>query len=416
MAQLAVALRAPFALPARMPVAAKIGLALATVYLVWGSTLLATKVALAAVPPFSLQAVRFLLAGGLLYLVAVHLGDRHGDRVTLRHWGQAFVTGNLLMVGGTGLITLAQTSIPSGTAGLLLATVPIWLALLARGLFGERLSGRAWTGLGLGLFGVALLLDPSGGGQLGGMLLAVLGALAWAAGSLRSRVNDAPRRPLVVAGMQMLCGGVGFLVLAVALEGPTGIEWGSVGPSAVLAFLYLLTAGSLVAFTAYSWLLRRVSTTLVGTYAYVNPAVAVFLGWSLAGETYTADTLLAGGIVLGAVVLVITGRPGEPVPAQATSGGDVFAGDRRWHTVRRRMGRLPSAARLYRQPGRPRARSVGDREGAAAGARARPVSPRGAPAPPRVPRRPRRAARGTRTGRPHRRVRDRGAPVRAGRA
>jgi drug/metabolite transporter (DMT)-like permease len=359
MAQLVVALRAPFVLTARMPVVAKIAVALGTVYLVWGSTLLATKVALVALPPFSLQAARFLLAGGLLYLVAVNLGDRNGDRVTARHWVQAFLTGNLLMVGGTGLITLAQTSIPSGTAGLLLATVPIWLALLARGIYGERLSVRAWIGLGLGLLGVGLLLEPSGGGQLGAMLLAVLGAFAWAAGSLRSRVNDAPSRPLVVAGMQMLGGGVGFLVLAVALGEPTRIMWGEIDRSGVLAFLYLLTAGSLVAFTAYSWLLRRVSTTVVGTYAYVNPAVAVLLGWTLAGETYALDTLLAGAVVLGAVVLVITGRPGEPVPAQATSGGDVFAGETRWHTVRRQLGRLPGAARLYRQPGAPQIRDVG---------------------------------------------------------
>jgi drug/metabolite transporter (DMT)-like permease len=359
MAQLAVALRAPFVLTARMPVVAKIAVALGTVYLVWGSTLLATKVALVALPPFSLQAARFLLAGGLVYLVAVNLGDRDGDRVTLRHWVQAFLTGNLLMVGGTGLITLAQTSIPSGTAGLLLATVPIWLALLARGIFGERLSVRAWIGLGIGLVGVGLLLEPSGGGQFGAMLLAVLGAFAWAAGSLRSRVNDAPSRPLVVAGMQMLGGGVGFLVLAVALGEPTRIVWGAIDRSSVLAFLYLLTAGSLVAFTAYSWLLRRVSTTVVGTYAYVNPAVAVLLGWALAGETYALDTLFAGAVILGAVVLVITGRPGEPVPAQATSGGDVFAGERRWHTVRRQLGRLPAAARLYRQPGAPQVRDVG---------------------------------------------------------
>lgn len=359
MAQLTLALRAPFAITARLPLAAKIVIALASVYVVWGSTLLATKIALATLPPFSLQATRFLLAGGALYGVAVRLGDRHGDRVRLRQWLQAFLTGNLLMVGGTGLVTLAQTRIPSGTAGLLLATVPIWMALLARGIFGERLSVRAWLGLGLGLIGVGLLLEPSGAGQLLGMLLAVLGAFAWAAGSLRSRVNDAPARPLVTAGMQMLGGGVGFLVLAVVLGEPARIQWQALDTSSLLAFLYLVTAGSLVAFTAYSWLLRRVSTTLVGTYAYVNPAVAVGLGWLLAGEQYTLDTLVAGAVVLIAVLLIVTGRPGEPVPAQATSGGDVFAGEARWHKVRRQLGRLPASARLYRQPGAPQVRDVG---------------------------------------------------------
>lgn len=359
MAQLTVALRAPFAMTARLSLTAKIVIALGTVYLVWGSTLFATKVALATLPPFSLQAGRFLLAGGLLFAVAVRFGDRDGDRVTWRQWVQAFLTGNLLLVGGTGLVTVAQTSIPSGTTGLLLATVPIWLALLARGIFGERLSVRAWVGLVLGLVGVGLLLDPSGGGHLGAMLVALLGAVAWAAGSLRSRVNDAPSRPLVTAGMQMLSGGVGFLAVAIVLGEPSRIRWEALDSSALVSFLYLLTAGSLVAFTAYSWLLRRVSTTLVGTYAYVNPAVAVMLGWLLAGESYSLDTLVAGGIVLGAVVLIVTGRPGEPVPAQATSGGDVFAGEARWHKTRRHLGRLPRAARLYREPGALQVRSVG---------------------------------------------------------
>ncbi len=359
MAQLTVALRAPFVMTARLPLTAKIVIALGTVYLVWGSTLLATKVALATLPPFSLQAARFLLAGGALYAVAVRFGDRHGDRPTLRQWLQALLTGNLLLLGGTGLITLAQTRIPSGTAGLLLATVPIWLALLARGIFGERLSVRAWVGLGVGLAGVGLLLDPGGGGDVGAMLLAVLGALAWAAGSLRSRVNDAPARPLVTAAMQMMGGGAGFLALALVLGEPWRIPWAQLDAGAVLPFAYLVTAGSVVAFTAYSWLLRRVSTTLVGTYAYVNPAVAVLLGWLLAGESYTLDVLVAGGVILGAVVLIVTGRPGVPVPAQATSGADVFAGQPRWHQVRRRLGRLPASARLYRQPGAPQVRDVG---------------------------------------------------------
>ncbi len=346
MTRTATALRAPFLVLARLPLAGKIVLALATVYLVWGSTLFATQVALETIPPFSLQATRFLLAGTLLYLVASRIGDRHGDRPTLYHWWQALLTGNLLMVGGTGFLTLAQTRIPSGTAGLLLATVPIWLALLARVVFAERLSARAWTGLVVGLLGVGMLLDPSGGGHLGGMLLAVLGAFAWAAGSLRSRVNDAPSRPLLAAAMQMICGGAGFLLLALLRGEPTQIRWEALGWSSLVSFTYLLTAGSLVAFTAYSWLLRNVSTTLVGTYAYVNPAIAVLLGWLFAGERYTAATLVAGGVVLAAVILIITGRPGVPVPAQATSGGDVFAGERRWHKVRRQLDRLPSPQRL----------------------------------------------------------------------
>jgi drug/metabolite transporter (DMT)-like permease len=337
---------------------ARIGLALALVYVVWGSTYVAIDVAIDTVPPMSLMAVRFAVAGGLLYVVAVRRGDRHGDRVTVRQVGQAVFTGGTMLMGGTGLITLAMASISSGLAALLAATVPLWLALFARGAFGERLAWPAWLGLAVGMVGIGLLVDPSGG-QLGGILLALIGAAAWAAGSLHSRVARAPSRPMVAAALEMMGASLVFAVVGVVRGEPAQIDVGAVAPQAWFAFAYLVVAGSLVAYTAYSWLLRNASTSLVGTHAYVNPVVAVTLGWLLLGEAIEPRTLLAGGVVLIGVVLLITGRPGEPVPAQITSGADVFAGQARWRRIRHKVGSLPRAARLYVDPGAQPYRSTG---------------------------------------------------------
>jgi drug/metabolite transporter (DMT)-like permease len=314
--------------------------ALGTVYVIWGSTFLAIKVAVETMPPFTMMAVRFLVAGGVLYLWASRRGDRHGDRPSLAQWRQAVLTGGMLLVGGTGLVSLAQTRIDSGTAALLTSTVPLWLALFGRTFLGERLSSRAWLGLLVGLVGVGLLVDPSGGGEVGALLLVVLGAIAWAGGSLRSRVAASPTRPLVAASMEMLGASLVFTVVGAASGELARLDLAAIDGPAVIALVYLTTAGSIVAFTCYSWLLRNAPTSLVGTHAYVNPVVAVGLGWAFAGEVVTGRTLLAGAVILGSVVLLITGRPGVPVPAQATSGGDVFAGRARWRRIRRRVPAL----------------------------------------------------------------------------
>jgi drug/metabolite transporter (DMT)-like permease len=332
--------------------------ALAVVFVVWGSTYLAIAVAIESMPPMTMMAARFALAGGLLYVVAVRRGDRAGDRVTWRHVRQAIVTGGTLLVAGTGMLTFAVERIPSGLAALLGATVPLFLALFARGAFGERLSWRAWLGLLIGLVGIALLVDPRGG-QVLGILFALTGAAAWAAGSLRSRVADAPRRPMVGAALEMLGASVLFALVGLVRGEFARLDLAAVPPRGWVAFVYLVVAGSLVAYTAYSWLLRNASTQLVGTHAYVNPMVAVLLGWLVLGESVGLRTLAAGAVVLVAVVLLITGRPGEPVPAQLTSGADVFAGTTRWRRLRRRVGSLPRAARLYRDPGVRPTRSVG---------------------------------------------------------
>ena len=336
----------------------RIALAMAVVYLVWGSTFIAIDVAIVTIPPMTLMAVRFAVAGAALYLWASRRGDRVGDRPTARQWAASTLTGGAMLVGGTGLVALAMVWIGAGTAALLTATVPVWLALFARAVYGDRLSVRAWIGLGIGLVGVGVLVDPSGG-QFGGMLLAVLGAMGWAAGSLRSRIASAPSRPMVAASMEMLGASVIFLVVGIVLGEPARLDLSAVSPVAWASLAYLVTAGSIVAFAAYRWLLANASTALVGTHAYVNPVVAVLLAWALLGEQLTVRTLLAGAVILVSIVLVITGRPGEPVPAQATSGADVFAGQGRWRRAGRRLGRMPAVGRLYVAPGAPQYRRVG---------------------------------------------------------
>lgn len=338
--------------------AALLGVALAIVYLVWGSTYLAIAVVVAELPPMLVMAARFLLAGGALLLVASRRGDRAGDPIRPAHLLQATITGGLLLVSGTGLVVLAQTRLSSGLTALLAATVPLFLALFARGVFGERLSGRAWLGLLIGLGGIGVMVDP-GGGQLGAVLLALAGAASWAAGSMRSRAGNGPRRPMVAASLEMLGAAVLFAVLGLAFGEASRVQLANVSAAAWFGFAYLTVAGSLVGYTAYGWLLRNASTTLVGTYAYVNPLVAVALGWLILGEVVTTRTAVAGALVLLSVVLLVTGRPGEPVPAQPTSGADVFAGGRRWHRLQRRLGSLPRAARLYRDPGALGARNTG---------------------------------------------------------
>jgi len=336
----------------------RIFLAMAIVYLVWGSTFIAIDVAIDTMPPMTMMGVRFALAGGALYLWASRQGDRVGDRPSLRQWGGSTVTGGAMLFGGTGLVAFAMVWIGSGTAALMIATVPVWLALFARAAFGDRLAIRAWIGLGIGLVGVGLLVDPNGG-QLGGMLLAMLGAMAWAAGSLRSRVASAPSRPMVAAAMEMLGASVIFLLVGIALGEPARIDLAGITPIAWGSLAYLVTAGSIIAFAAYRWLLANVSTSLIGTHAYINPMVAVVLAWAILGDRISGRTMVAGAVILVSVVLVITGRPGEPVPAQATSGADVFAGQGRWRRAGRRLGRMPAVGRLYVAPGAPQYRNVG---------------------------------------------------------
>jgi drug/metabolite transporter (DMT)-like permease len=297
---------------------AKVWAALAVVYVVWGSTYLGILYAIDTIPVFLSMGIRFVLAGGLLYAWAVRRGDVLGDRIGWRQWAAAVLVGGLLFVGGNSLVAWSETRVDTGVAALLIAAVPLWMALFDRAANGQRLSRSTLIGLLVGFAGVALLAWPSGPSRinaLGAVALLVSGA-AWAAGSLIARGSPLPRRPLVSSGMQMLAGGMLLMLVAGASGELT--EVGHVSLRSVLAMVYLIVFGSWLAFSTYSWLLQVAPTSVVSTYAYVNPVVAVFLGWVVLSEPLSVRTVVAGAVILGAVALIVTPARRRPSPSPAT--------------------------------------------------------------------------------------------------
>ena len=295
---------------------ARIWAALAAVYVIWGSTYLGIDLAVRTMPPFLMASVRFLIAGSLLYAWAVRRGDRT-DRPTLRHWVSAFlIAAPMLAIGNAG-VGWAEQTLDTGTASLIIASVPLWMALLDRAFYGQRLARAALVGLVVGFAGVGLLVAPGGSAGAGGRaaIVLVFSSLAWAVGSLYSRHAPLPRRPLVAAGMQMLAGGL-ILVVVSAVSGEFGqVHPGSVSLESWLGLAYLVVVGSLLAYSAYMWLLRAAPTSLVGTYAYVNPVVAVLLGTVVLGEPFTWRTLVGGGIILASVALIVRAPKRKPQAA-----------------------------------------------------------------------------------------------------
>lgn len=303
------------------PRVAAIWLALGAVYVIWGTTYLAIRVVNETLPPLLAAAVRFLVAGSLLYTWAVRRGDVEGDRPTPAHWRSAALVGLLLVFGGNGAVVWAERTIPSGLTALIIALVPLWMALLDRLFFGGHLRARTLAGLVTGLGGAALLLrlHAAGGVNLLGMLVALGASLSWATGSLLSRGVALPRRPLVGVGMEMLFGGAA-LGLAGVLAGELGrIDVARFSLASLLGLAYLIVFGSWVGFTSYLWVLRVARTSLVSTYAYVNPVVAVFLGWLILDEPVGVRTILAGGVVVASVALIISaGGPHREVEREAS--------------------------------------------------------------------------------------------------
>jgi len=304
---------------------AKLPIALGTTWIVWGSTYLAVAVTNQTLPPLLMLSARFLLAGALLFAWSALRGDLRGAWPGRRAWAAAAVVGVALLCVTTGSVAWAEQRITSGLAALLVATVPLFTALIDRAFFGIRLSGRAAVGIGAGLLGVALLVGSSTQIDPVGAAVLLAAAFAWAAGSAYARVAPLPRAPFLSASMQMLCGGVVLGVVGTALGEPAHVHLGAVSPASLGAFAYLVVFGSVAAFTAYAWLLRSgASSTLVSTYAYVNPTVAVLLGWLLAGEYVGGRELAAGAVILGSVgmfVLADRARPvAEPLAESRTPG------------------------------------------------------------------------------------------------
>jgi len=284
----------------------KILLAFAAIYLIWGSTYLAIRFAIETLPPFSMAAVRFIVAGGILYAIA----RPRTDRPTGLNWVAAGVVGTLLLVGGNGAVVWAEQWVPSGLTALILATIGLWMVLFDWLFAGApRPSKLLMAGLVWGLCGVGLLMSStevgaqSREGLLGG--LAVLGAsVSWAAGSIYARRAPLPRSPFLSTAMEMIVAGL-VLSLVAAMAGEGGqLHLSAFSIKSVLALVYLIVFGALIAFTAYIWLLGVSTPARVSTFAYVNPAVAVLLGWLLADERLDARASLAVVIILSAVVVV----------------------------------------------------------------------------------------------------------------
>jgi len=285
----------------------KVLTAFAAVYLVWGSTYLAIRFAIETLPPFTMAAVRFFVAGGLLYVWARRRGAPAPPR---RQWRAAVLVGGLLLMGGNGAVVWAEQWVPSGLVALLVATVPLWM-VLTHWLWGggSRPGAALWLGLLWGLAGVALLVGSRevGAGSredlLGGLVV-LAGSVSWAVGSVIQRKVDLPAQPRMSTALQMVAGGAWFSVAAVMAGELVRLDPSGVSLRSVAALLYLIVFGALVGFSAYTWLLRVTTPARVATYAYVNPVVALLLGWALAGEPLTPRTLLAAFVILTAVMII----------------------------------------------------------------------------------------------------------------
>ena len=296
-------------------------------YLVWGSTYLGIAVAVDSIPPFLMAASRFLLAGLILLTWSVARDRRAFVLPNRRQVRDSAIVGALLVGGGNGFVAFAEQTVPSGIAALLIATMPIWVAILGGIFLGERLPRIAGLGVVVGFVGVAVLAAPSivgGSGALEpiGLLFCLAAPLAWASGSLfASHRANLPPRPLVATGMQMVFGGIVLSVMALGTGEVASFDVGGVTRDSVIAFLYLTVVGSLLAFTVYGFMLRVAPLALVTTYAYVNPVVAVILGAIVLGEPIDLRTIVAGSIIVAAVALIVTarGRLTAPRASHATS-------------------------------------------------------------------------------------------------
>ena len=297
----------------RLPPSAKASrialfLAFFAIYVVWGSTYLAIRYAVETIPPLVVAGVRHSIAG----MTLLGWAYARGYRPTPREWRASLVLGTLYFAIGHGSLHWAETVVPSGLASLLVASEPIWIALMATVVsHGERLTGKTAMGLLLGIAGVALLMRPESGpghrAMLIGSIAIVLGAVSWSAGVFYSRSASLPRDPVARAGMPEIVGAAVLLLVAGLTGEFANFHVAAVTARSAWALLYLITFGSIVAFTAYTWLLDHCSPTLVSTHTYANPIIAVLLGWLWAGEVISVRVMEAGLLTLFAVFLISRG-------------------------------------------------------------------------------------------------------------
>ncbi|HEX7745782.1 MAG TPA: EamA family transporter [Micromonosporaceae bacterium] len=315
---------------------ALVWLALLIVYVIWGSTYLASRVTVETLPPLLSAAARFAAAAAVLAMALRLRRGRGALAVTRRQAGAAALVGALLLAGGNGLVVLAESgppgvAVPSGIAALLIATVPL-LVVVLRAVTGDRPPLATVAGVLAGFAGLTLLVVPShgaGAAPVAGALTVVAAATSWSVGSFLSGRLAMPADPFVATGYEMIAGASGLAVLAVARGELRTVDLSAVSGRSWAALAYLVVAGSLIAFTAYVWLLQHAAISLVATYAYVNPVVAVALGALLVAEPVTPQVLLGGAVILLGVALVVATERRGNRGARQPGGPPVAAGNRR---------------------------------------------------------------------------------------
>ena len=283
-------------------------MAFAALYVIWGSTYLGMAIAIETMPPFLMASARFIVAGGLLYFVRLWLGD---PTPTARQWGSAAIIGTLLFVGGNGVVAWAERWVPSGIAALLITTTPFWMTMLPW-FVGQapRPKVLGLIGIAVGLIGVGLLVGfPAGNAPTTqlviGSLAIVAAALSWTIGSLMNKRLPLPKSAWMSSATQMLCGSVGLGLAGVIGGEVPQVDLAHISLRSWMALLYLIFIGAILGFSAYAYLLQHVSMARVSTYAFVNPVVAVMLGWLMNNEPIGPRTLLAGALIVSAVIIIL---------------------------------------------------------------------------------------------------------------
>lgn len=326
--------------------------AFAAIYLIWGSTYLAVRFAVETLPPFTMMGVRSLVAGLALFAWSARRG---GGRPSRREWRNAFVIGAFLFLVGHGGLAWAQQRVPSGIASLIIATIPIWMTLIQARTEGTGSVGlRTIAGLAGGSVGVLLLAGP--GGFLGGdsvdpagTVVLLVAALSWSAGSALAQKEPSARPLSATTGMYLIAGGILLLALSLLTGEPAVLTTGSISLRSVFSLTYLIVFGSVIAFAAYGWLLRHASLSSVSTYAWVNPVVALFVGWTWAGESLNGRVVAAALLVLTSVVLTLS-KKGTDDDRENLARKNAQRGWRRLRTIRPSYWRRGAPA----HPGQPR--------------------------------------------------------------
>lgn len=285
-------------------------LALLVVYVVWGSTFTGIQVAVRALPPLLMAGARYLLAGAVLYLVAGRSGRWRWRRPSWPELYSSAAVGLLLLLGANGLLSWSEERVPSGLAALIIATIPLWMAVLA--LAGRRSLGPGWlgwVGVLVGLLGVGVLASPTTAGHLAPIDTAALlvAAVLWAAGSLYARRAPLPADIFIASALEMGSGGLGLLVAGLATGEASQGHWGQVMGGPLVAFIWLVLGGSLLGYTCYAYALKVLPTSTVATYAYVNPVVALLLGFLILGQGLTRGSAVAAALITVGVVLMVSG-------------------------------------------------------------------------------------------------------------